>query len=311
MAWGKKMENVKTVLKKKKKIWNKEAIIVACIFILPVAVRIFFTNYYVSFESLIYSFFKYDYSKPTNSTFVGLQNYITILKSDMFWLQVKNTLTLYLMGLLLFPIPLIQAIFLNEITKGHKLLRFLYVVPCGLPAMAGYSVWTYIWNPEVGVANVLMEALGLARQTWLSDPKLIKWCLTIPGMVGGGMGVLTYLVVIQGVNPSLYEAAKVDGATSWQQVWYITLPNIMYYISISFVLGLTGMFSSFDGPYIMTNGTGGIEHSAETVIMGVYNRAYDLMQYGQAMAMSVTIVLITLVVVIISQTLKKRIERND
>lgn len=303
------MESTKTILRKKKKAFNREAVIVACIFIIPVAIRIFFTNYYVSFESLFYSFFKYNYANPPG-TFIGLENYVTILKSELFWLQFKNTLTLYAMSMLLFPIPLIQAIFLNEITKGHKLLRFLYVVPCGLPAMAGYSVWSYIWNVDVGVANALMEALGLARQTWLYDPKLVKWCLTIPGMVGGGMGVLTYLVVIQGVNPSLYEAAKVDGATSFQQVVYITLPNIMYYISISLVLSLTGMFSSFDGPYIMTNGTGGTEHSAETVIMGVYNRAYDLMQYGQAMAMSVTIVLITLVVVIISQIIKKRIERN-
>ena len=297
-------------LKKKKKVLNKEATIVACLFIFPVLLRIFFTNYFVSFQSIIYSFFDYSYANPPGK-FVGIDNFITLVKSDLFWLQIKNTITLYGMGLIFFPVPLIQAIFLNEITKGHKLLRFLYVVPCGLPAIAGYSVWSYIWNPDVGVANALMEFLGIARQTWLFDPKLIKWCLTIPSAVGGGMGVLTYLVVIQGVNPSLYEAAKVDGATSWQQTRYITLPNIMYYVSISFVLSLTGMLSSFDGPYIMTNGTGGPEHSAETAIMGVYNRAYDQMQYGQAMAMSVLIVLITLVFVIISQVIKRRIERDD
>lgn len=296
--------------KKRKASLNKEAIILACIFIAPIVLKIFFLNYYVSFQSIIYAFFDYDYGNPPGE-FVGIENYVTLIKSELFWMQITNTLKLYLMGLLAFPVPLIQAILLNEITKGHKTFRYLYLLPCGLPAMAGYSVWSYIWNPESGLANALMEMLGLPRQTWLYDPKLIKWCLTVPAFQGGGMAVITYLVVIRGVNPALYEAASVDGATRLQQVLHITLPNIMYYIKITLVLGLTGMLSAFDGPYVMTNGTGGPEHSAETALMGVYNRAYDQMQYGQAMAMSILIMLLSLIAVIISNVIKKMLEKDD
>ena len=146
---------------KKRKSLNKEAIIIACIFILPVALRIFITNYYVSFESILYSFFEYDYASPPGK-FIGLDNYKIVLQSELFWLQMKNTVALYIMGFLFFPVCLIQALFLNEITKGHNLLRYLYVLPCGLPAMAGYSVWSYIWDPESGLANMAISLFGIA-----------------------------------------------------------------------------------------------------------------------------------------------------
>ena len=304
---GKSKSNV---LKNKKRILNIEAVIFAVIFVLPVFIRIFISSYLMSFESVLYSFFNYSYIDPPG-TFVGFENYRALLSSDLFWKQITNTITLFAMGTIGFFIPIIQALLLNEITRGHKVFRYLYVLPCGLPAMAGYSVWSYIWNPEAGIANSIIGLFGISPQTWLYDPALIKWCLTVPSLMGGGMAVLTYLVVIQGVNQEIYDAAKVDGATNFQMMMKITIPNIMYYISLTFVLSLTGIFSAFDGPYIMTNGTGGPEHSAETAVMGIYNRGYDLMQYGRAMAMSVLIVLFTLVFIIISQVVKNKLGKEE
>ena len=297
-------------VKKRKRPMNWETILFVLLFVLPVFVRIFISSYVMSFQSVLYSFFDYNYADPPG-TFVGLDNYKVLFASELFWKQITNTIVLFAMSMIGFFVPIMQALLLNEISKGHKVLRYLYVLPCGLPAMAGYSVWSYIWNPEAGIANSIISIFGISPQKWLYDPALIKWCLTVPSLLGGGMAVLTYLVVIQGVNQEIYDAAKVDGATDFQMMMKITIPNIMYYVSLTFVLSLTGIFSAFDGPYVMTNGTGGPEHSAETAVMGIYNRAYDLMQYGRAMAMSVLIVLFTLVFIILSQIAKNKLGKSE
>lgn len=295
---------------KRKRSVNWETIVFVAIFVVPVFVRIFISSYVMSFQSILYSFFDYNYSDPPG-VFVGLNNYKVLFASELFWKQITNTIALFAMSMIGFFVPIIQALLLNEITRGHKVLRYLYVLPCGLPAMAGYSVWSYIWNPDAGIANSIVSIFGISPQKWLYDPALIKWCLTVPSLLGGGMAVLTYLVVIQGINQEIYDAAKVDGATDFQMMMKITIPNIMYYVSLTFVLSLTGLFSAFDGPYVMTNGTGGPEHSAETAVMGIYNRAYDLMQYGRAMAMSVLIVLFTLVFIILGQIAKNKLGKSE
>ena len=297
-------------LKKKKRLYSWETVFMVILFVLPVFIRIFISSYVMSFQSVLYSFFDYSYANPPG-VFVGFENYVILFKDPSFWQQITNTIVLFAMSSIGFFVPIIQALLLDVIKKGHKTFRYLYVLPCGLPAMAGYSVWSYMWNPEAGVANSVIGLFGIEPQTWLYDPALIKWCLSIPSLMGGGMAVLTYLVVIQGINQEIYDAAEVDGATDFQMMMKITIPNIMYYITLTFVLSLTGLFSAFDGPYVMTDGTGGPEHSAETAVMGIYNRAYKGMDYGGAMAMSVLIVLFTLVFIIISQITKNKLSKED
>ncbi len=304
------MKVSKVNVKRKKRHINVETALIAALFVLPVFIRIFISTYLTSVQSVVYSFYEYNYAAPPG-IFVGLENYRALLNSETFWKQISNTVIMFALSMIGFFVPIIQALMLNEIAKGHKFFRYLYVLPCGLPAMAGYSVWRYIWNPRAGIANSIIGIFGISPQTWLSDPSLIKWCLTVPSLMGGGMAVLTYLVVIQGVNQEIYDAAKVDGATSFQTMIKITIPNIMYYITLTFVLSLTGIFSAFDGPYIMTDGTGGIEHSAETAVMGIYNLAYSRNQYGRAMAMSVLLVLFTLIFIIISQIVKNKLSKEE
>ena len=106
--------------KKRRKVsLNRSAIIVAAIFMAPVIIRLFISSYLMSFQSVIYSFYDYNYADPPG-VFVGLGNYATLLKSELFWKQIRVTITLWAMGLIAFPIPIIQALFLNEIVKGHK-----------------------------------------------------------------------------------------------------------------------------------------------------------------------------------------------
>lgn len=199
--------------------------------------------------------------------------------------------------LLGFWVPIVQALLLNETTKGKGLLRYLYVLPAAVPSVAGLAIWRYIWNPEAGLANVLVNALGIPDQAWLLDENLIKLTLRLPGLLGGGIGMLIYLVAINNVSDELYEAAKIDGASNFRCVFSITLPNIKGIIGIQLLLSLSSSLLAFDDVYIMTGASGGPGGSASTLVFGIYMRAYDQLQYGQAMAMSCIVLVLTLIFV--------------
>lgn len=277
----------KISIKKKKSPIAREQLILGWIFIAPI---LFGTtlHFCLAGSSLYNSFFEYDYANPPGK-WVGFRNYIDTLTSPLLWTQIKNTLIMYGWTLLLnFPVPIIQAILLNEIAgKKRNVLRYLYILPCAIPAMSGMAVWRYIFDPDSGVLNSLIGFFGIPPQTWLYDEKLIHFTLAIPGMMGGGMGFLMYLIVIEGVPKEMYEAAEVDGATRWQQLIKMTLPNIAYMVKLQLLLNVMSCLMSFDSQYIYTDGSGGPNKAAETVVFGIYNKAYDLLQYDKAMATSI------------------------
>ena len=206
-----------------------------------------------------------------------------------------------------FLMPIIQALLLNEIKgKPRSLARYLYVLPAAVPGVAGLAVWRYIWNPESGIANVIVGVFGIKPQTWLLDENLIKLTLSLPGLLGGGLTLLIYLIAIVGVNPELYEAASLDGATRFKMMLFITLPQIAYMISIQLLLSISGSLLAFDTPYIMTDGSGGPNGAATTVVFGIYTKAYTELQYGQAMATSIILLGLTLTMTLIKQAFEKK-----
>ena len=231
-----------------------------------------------------------------------------LAKDSLFWPQLKNTFILWGYSLCFgFITPIIQALFLNEIKgKPRSFARYLYVLPAAVPGVAGLAVWRYIWNPDSGIANMIIGFFGVKPQTWLLDEKLIKLTLSLPGLLGGGLNLLVYLIAIEGVSPELYEAASLDGATRFKSLIFITLPQITYMISIQLLLSISGSLLAFDTPYIMTDGSGGPNGAATTVVFGIYNKAYTELQYGQAMATSIVLLIIMLAMNFIKQAFEKK-----
>ena len=297
-----------TEITKGKKVRQWKEFLLAAAFIFPGMLCIFIFKYVMSAQSLIYSFFNYDYIAPPGK-FVGLENYIAILAKDsLFWPQLKNTLILWAYSLCFgFITPIIQALLLNEIKgKPRTLARYLYVLPAAVPGVAGLAVWRYIWKPDGGVANMIIGALGIAPKEWLLQEELVKLTLSLPGLLGGGLNLLIYLIAIEGVNPELYEAAALDGATRFKMMLFITLPQIAYMISIQLLLSISGSLLAFDTPYIMTDGSGGPNGAATTIVFGIYTKAYTELQYGQAMATSIILLCITLTMTLIKQGFEKK-----
>lgn len=297
-----------TELTKGKKLRRLKDIGIAAVFIFPAALFIFTFKYVMSAQSLIYSFFNYDYLSPPGE-FVGFKNYAAILAKDsLFWPQLKNTFILWLYSLCFgFITPIIQALLLNEIKgKPRTIARYLYVLPAAVPSVAGLAVWRYIWNPDSGIANMLIGLFGVKPQTWLLDESLIKLTLSLPGLLGGGINLLIYFIAIEGVDAELYEAASLDGATRFKSMLFITLPQISYMISIQLLLSISGSLLAFDTPYIMTDGSGGPNGAATTVVFGIYNKAYTELQYGQAMATSIVLLIIMLIMNLVKQKIENK-----
>jgi len=263
------------------------------LFLGPAVIAFLLLRYYPLVRGLMMSLYRWDVANPPG-TYVGLENFKLTVSSEVFHQLLGNTLLLYAFGMLCgFWVPVAQSLLLSELRWGYYAYRFLYVLPVAVPGIASLMVWKYIWHPEFGLANAVVEGLGLPAQLWLSDPKLVKLTLRLPGLLGGGMGVLIYTAAIQNISTEVIEAAIVDGANARQRAWYIILPSILPIVGIMFVLSLTGSLLAFDDVWIMTGGGPG--YASTTLVMGVYQRAFVQNQFGIGSAWAVVILILTLV----------------
>lgn len=262
---------------------------IAVLFLLPAIIAFIVIRYVPLIQCIWYSFHNYSIVDPPGN-FVGFSNFVKVLKSDLFWQYFKNTLILFGYSVIFgFFTPIIQALLLNEVKRGKGVLRYLYILPAGMPAIANITIWRYIWNPDWGLANKLMDILGLSHQQWLQSAEWVKFCIRFPSLVGGGLGLLIYVTAINNISSDIYEAAAIDGATAWQRIWRITLPSIRGTIATQFLFLISNSLLAFDDVFQLTKGGPG--YSSTTMVIGLYKKAFAEQQFGIAMAMSVMVFL--------------------
>lgn len=293
-----------------KRIWLKtpkgRKCILGLVFLIPFfAVMIVFA-YIPLAQLIIQSFFQYQVT-DLPGRFVGLSNYKAVLTSSLLFKYFKNTVVLYIYLLLFsFIVPIFQAIMLFQLKKTRGFARYMYIFPTGITALAGLSIWKYIWDPESGFANFITSKLGLGTYQWLYSESLVKFCLRFPGILGGGLMVIIYLVTMNNIPKDQFEAAKIDGANDWKVIRYITWPGLKNMVFLQLLLSLSASLLSFEDVYMMTKGGPGF--SSTTLVLGAYNKAFRETNFGQAMAMSVIILIFTLIVTSIVNYLKTRNE---
>jgi multiple sugar transport system permease protein len=277
---------------KKKKLANpaqKKETIAAYAFLAPNLLGfLIFTSIPVG-ASLFLSFVKWDLLTPPS--FVGFDNFIRLFQDENFWYYCWNTV--YLM--LAIPIgmagSLLLAIGMNQKLKGIVFFRTVYFLPTLCSGVAIYMLWRLIYNPEFGVLNSMISGFGnmigisMTGPMWLQDEAWAKPALIIMGVwqTVGGYNMILYLAALQGVPRDLYDAAEVDGASSYQKFWNVTWPQISpttFFIAIMGVIG--GFQAGFDPAYIMTGG--GPNGSTTTIIYHIYNNAFKWHNMGDAAA---------------------------
>lgn len=263
---------------------------------LLLAAPILFTvwlKYYPIMKAVIISFFNYDPIHQPGQ-FVGLQNYITMFNTEFYWEAWQNSFVFLVLQLVMtFFIPIIQALFLNELRRMKSVVSTMYLLPTLIPTTINVIIWRWVWHPDYGVANQLVRFFGGEPQTWLSDPALVKFCIIFPGIIGGGINVLLYLSAIQNVSPDIMESAALDGCTGWKRIWYITLPNIRYIIFIQLIIAVSTAMQLLDVPYMFA--AGGPSGASTTQGIFIYNSFNKDFNYGRGSAASVILMLVVMV----------------
>ena len=239
---------------------------------------------------IIYSFFDLQGFNPTE--FVGLKNYMQVLSDTNFLTTLKNTLMYVFWSLVIgLPLPFVAAVMMNEMIHAKQYFKITTYLPCILPGMAVYLLWKLIYGESAGgLLNSLLFFIGIKPLPFLgSETAVIPLLIIMMSWQGFGGTLIMYLATLQGVDNSLYEAARLDGAGVWKRFTTITIPHCRGIILLLAVRQIISVFSVTEQPMVMTGGGPG----GASMTLGLTNYYYAF-KYG-AMQKSLALGVITFV----------------
>lgn len=181
-------------------------------------------------------------------SYVGLQNYKSLFKDPLFWKSLWNTFVFVSIGMpLSISVSLFMAIVLNQkFIKFKAFFRAGYFIPVITTIVAVAIVWKWLYNPEYGLMNWLLELIDIKKQEWLRDPRLALPCLIVMSIWKNfGYNMVIFLAGLQAIPSTLYEAAAIDGANEWQSFWHVTIPSLkptLLFVTITTTIGFFQFF---------------------------------------------------------------------
>jgi len=252
------------------------------------------------FNTVYYSFFRWNILDTQK--FTGLNNYINLFAKDTIFIKsMKNTFLLMFWSLVIeTPLAILLAIAISGKIKGKRYFKTVFFLPNILSSVAIGLLWSFIYNPEFGIINRLLSAVGLNSLTrlWLaSESTVMGSVIAVICWQFVGYHMIIYLAAIENIPAELKEAALIDGVTQGKMIRYIILPLIKPIIGIDTVLMATGSLRFFDLIYVMTNG--GPNHASEVMASFMYYKSFRDYQYGYGSAVSVVLLVLCLLVTFI------------
>ena len=237
------------------------------------------------------------------TTFVGLENYSTMVGDPQTWKSMWITIRF---GLIALPIgimmPLSLALLVNSPQlKGQTVFRALFYMPYIVPFVAAVFLWGGMLNPETGWINKSLRSLGVENPPlWANSVDWVYPAYVIMGIWGIGNAMLIMLAGLQGVPTELYDAAKVDGANSWKAFWNVTFPMISPVIFYNLVLSIVGLFQYFLVPLVVNQGTGRPGGATMFYNLHLYKTFFTFqnMSYGATLAWLLFIVILAVTVLL-------------
>ncbi len=237
-----------------------------------------------------------EYRVLTPPRFVGIDNYIQLLTDkEYFWPALGNTLFLFLELPVALILGLALALLLDQKVKGMTFYRTVLFLPSIVPYVASALLWRWLLNPEYGLINQGLRSIHVAGPTWLQSPIWSKPAIILADLWGVGGSMIIYLAALQGVSPSLHEAAELDGAKGFGKLWHVTIPAISPVILFNAIMGMIGTFQYFTQAFIMTDGKGGPDKSTLFYALQLYKDAFENFRMGTASAMAWILFVITLI----------------
>jgi len=238
--------------------------------------------------------------------FVGLENYISLFKDEVFWKSLKNTFIFVGVGVpLSITVSLFMAVILNEnFIRFRSFFRAGYFVPVITTIVAVAVIWKWLYNPDYGLINWFIGLFGIPPQDWLRSTKLALPSLIIMAVWKNfGYNMVIFLAGLQAIPSSLYEAAWVDGADKWQSFLHITLPGLRPTTFFVTVTTFIGYFQFFAEPYVMTQG--GPMNSTISMVLYMYYQGFKFFRMGYASAIAYVLFGIIFIFTVLQLRLQK------
>jgi multiple sugar transport system permease protein len=234
------------------------------------------------------SFFK-KHSFFPEQRFVGLANYLYLLRDSEFWMSLWYG-TFYSVSTIVLQIVIgvIAALILNEAFRGRNFVRGVVLFPYMIPTVVAIILWKWLLNDQFGLVNYLLLAVGIIEDplSWMGKDHIMTSLIIISVWEFFPFVVLSVLARLQTVPPVLYEAAKVDGAGAWSRFIHVTLPQLRNVLFVVILLRSIWMFTKFDTVWLLTQG-GGAEKYIRTLPVFAYMRTFMYYQAGLGSTLAV------------------------
>ena len=232
-----------------------------------------------------------------NLRFVGLANYVDVLRTPLFWKALANTVWFVVLALpLSLALSLGAALLLNSpLARFKGLHRTALFAPVVTTVVAVAIIWRYLFHTRYGLINYALGHLGIGPIDWLGDPHWAMPALALFAVWKNfGYNMIILLAGLQAIPQDLYEAARIDGASVWRRFWHITLPGLRPVLLLVAVITIAGYFQLFAEPYVMTRGDP--LQSTVSVLYLMYEEGFKWWNLGRACAIAFLLFALILVI---------------
>jgi len=275
------------------------------LFISPFILGVLFWVLYPALMAAWLTFQQWNLITPAK--YIGIQNFTTMAGDTLFWQALKVTFVFTIFSVpLSLLISFMMALLINTKVRGIALFRTIYYLPSIVPAVANAVLWAWILNTDFGLLNAFLNFLGFPKVAWLQQPEFALPAMILMSLWGVGQAMIIFLAGLQGIDDVYYEAAKIDGAGVWAQMFHITIPMMSSVIFFNLILGMIGSFQVFTAGYLITNG--GPQNATLFYVLYLYRVGFQYLKMGYASALSwVLFFIILFFTVIVFRTVGRRV----
>ncbi|TPG20052.1 sugar ABC transporter permease [Sphingomonas koreensis] len=287
---------------------NREA--AAWSFVAPALIALAVSFFLPIAAALLLSFTDFDLyalADISNLRFIGLANYLTLLRTPLFWQALGNTLEFVVLGVPLSMATSLGAALLiqSKLARFKGLFRTIFFAPVVTTLVAVAVIWRYLFNAHYGLINWALGGVGLGPVDWLGDP---HWAM--PAIVvfavwkNFGYNMIILLAGLQTIPDDLYEAARIDGAGPWAQFRHVTLPALAPVLLVVSILTMAAYFQLFAEPYVMTQG--GPVQSTTSILYLMFTQGFQFWNLGYATAVAFVLFAILFAVTLLQLRVSRR-----
>jgi len=284
---------------------RRKRVLAAYLIILPAAALIFIFKFMPLLTAALRSLYDYHILRPDDMRFAGLANYARVFRDPVFFHSLRVTLVYAVIKIALqLLLAFLLALFLQRKHKATGFVRTCVLVPTATSLVVVSVIWGLLYDPNNGLFNTILAALRLPQLQYFTSARQALGSL-LAMMIWKDMGFITiiFLAGLQQIPANLYEAAKVDGAGALAMLWRITLPLLQRTTVFLVIIITLWSFQVFTPVYINTKG--GPQHSTNVLVYYIFERGFIRMDMGYALAMSVFLFFIVMVIGIIQNRLMR------